>query len=84
MSEEKTIIKKKRSQNSSRLTLSSKAQRKTSNWINQIEQKLNGMISIKRNDLLNFLLEEMDDNLASSVLDKIKKEKLTGKQKAKW
>ncbi|USN48493.1 MAG: hypothetical protein H6626_05220 [Pseudobdellovibrionaceae bacterium] len=84
MSDETTRPKKRRVQDSSRLSLSRKAQQMTENWMSQIKQEFHGMVNIKRNDLLNFLLEELDEILAPSILDKIKKEKLTGKQKAKW
>lgn len=83
MSDETTRPKKRRVQDSSRLSLSRKAQQMTENWMSQIKQEFHGMVNIKRNDLLNFLLEELDEILAPSILDKIK-EKLTGKQKAKW
>lgn len=77
-------IKKKRTQDSNRLTLSPKAQEKARNWLSQINNQFNGMLSLKRNDLLNFLLEEMDSQLSQILMDRIKDQKLTDKQKAKW
>lgn len=76
--------KKKRNQESNRLTLSPKAQEKARNWLSQINDQFNGMLSLKRNDLLNFLLEEMEEVLSQSLMDKIKDQKLTDKEKAKW
>lgn len=77
-------IKKKRTQDSNRLTLSPKAQKKAKNWLSQINNQFNGMLSLKRNDLLNFLLEEMDAQLSQILMDRIKDQKLTDKEKAKW
>ena len=76
--------KKKRTQDSNRLTLSPKAQEKARNWLSQINNQFNGMLSLKRNDLLNFLLEEMDAHLSQILMDRIKDQKLTDKEKAKW
>ena len=78
------IVRKKRRQDSNRLTLTDKAQEKATVWLSQIEKEFNGMLSIKRNDLLNTILEELDDSLSSLLLSKIREEKLTGKEKAKW
>ena len=77
-------IKKKRNQESNRLTLSPKAQEKARHWLSQINDQFNGMLCLKRNDLLNFLLEEMEEVLSQSLMDKIKDQKLTDKEKAKW
>ena len=77
-------IKKKRNQESNRLTLSDKAQEKAKVWLSQINKEFNGMLNLKRNDLLNFLLEEMEENLSKHLMDKIKDQKLTDKEKAKW
>lgn len=79
-----TQVKKKRNQESNRLTLSPKAQEKARHWLSQINDQFNGMLSLKRNDLLNFLLEEMEGVLSQSLMDKIKDQKLTDKEKAKW
>ena len=76
--------KKIRKQASNRLSLSEKAQAKANAWLIQIEKEFSGMLSLKRNDLLNTILEELDDTLSASLLDKIRGEKLTGKEKAKW
>ena len=75
---------KKRKQDSNRFTLSDKAQGKAKGWLSQVEQEFSGMLSLKRNDLLNTILEELDDKLSTQLLEKIRNEKLTGKEKAKW
>ena len=77
-------VKKKRNQESNRLTLSPEVQEKAKIWLSQINDQFNGMLSLKRNDLLNFLLEEMDEHLSQTLMDKIKDQKLTDKEKAKW
>jgi hypothetical protein len=79
-----TVMKKKRNQESNRLTLTLKVQEKAKDWLSQINNQFNGMLSLKRNDLLNFLLEEMDAHLSQTLMDRIKDQKLTDKEKAKW
>ena len=76
--------KKSRKQDSQRLTLTKKAQEKAQLWLSQIEVEFNGMLTLKRNDLLNTILEELDEKLSSQLLNKIRNEKLTDKEKAKW
>ncbi|MCB0414913.1 MAG: hypothetical protein KDD50_11300 [Bdellovibrionales bacterium] len=79
-----TTVKKKRGHDSNRLTLSKKSQEKAKDWLSQLSDEFNGMVNLKRNDLLNFLIEEMEDKLSQALMDKIKNEKLTDKEKAKW
>ena len=63
---------KKRKQDSNRFTLSDKAQGKAKGWLSQVEQEFSGMLSLKRNDLLNTILEELDDKLSTQLLEKIR------------
>ena len=81
---ESVKVKKERRHESHRLTLTNKAQEKAKIWLSQVEQEFNGMLTLKRNDLLNTILEEIDDKLSVQLLEKIRNEKLTGKEKAKW
>ena len=78
------LKKAKRNQDSNRLTLTRKAQEKASLWLSQIDDKFNGMLSLKRNDLINTIIEELDERLSVGFLEKIKSEKLTDIEKAKW
>ena len=68
----------------SRITLSKAACEKVNLWMNQINEQFKGMINLKRNDLVSILLEEFHGKLPFQVFDKIKSEKLTDVQKAKW
>ena len=76
--------KKKRSKSSDRLTLSKPVIQKSFLWEKQVNEEFKGMIVLKRNDIINLLLEELPQKLSSSQLHKIKSEKLTDVQKAKW
>jgi len=82
--EENKAEKKRRSQTSSKLTLSSKAQSLGDSWLKQVNEYFNGMVSLKRNDLINVILEGLNEKLSSELLERIKTEKLTDKEKAKW
>lgn len=79
-----TVKKVKRNHASNRLILTKKAQEKASLWLSQIDDKFNGMLSLKRNDLINTILEELDESLSVGLLEKIRSEKLTDIEKAKW
>lgn len=76
--------KKRRSKSSDRLTLSKTVIQKSFLWEKQVNEEFKGMIVLKRNDIINLLLEELPQKLSSSQLHKIKSEKLTDVQKAKW
>lgn len=82
--EENKIVKKRRNQTSNKLTLSSQAQKLGDNWLKQVNEYFNGMISLKRNDLINVIIEGLNEKLSTELLERIKKEKLTDKEKAKW
>ena len=77
-------IRRKRNQESNRLTLTDKAHERAKGWLSQIEEEFSGMLLLKRNDLINTVLEELDEMLSTTLLEKIKNEKLTDKEKAKW
>ena len=76
--------KKKRSKSSDRLTLSKPVIQKSFLWEKQVNEEFKGMVVLKRNDIINLLLEELPEKLSASQLHKIKSEKLTDVQKAKW
>ena len=76
--------KKKRSQMSERITLSKSLQAKAQSWLKQANDHCNGMLVLKRNDLICALLDELPAKLSLSSVEKIKSEKLTDMQKAKW
>lgn len=67
-----------------RLRLSPDVIEKANLWLSQLENEFNGMLNLKRNDVINFLLEEFDEKLSQPLMDKIKDKKLTDKQRAKW
>ncbi len=77
-------IKRKRMQSSDRITLSGIVLEKSDAWVNQVNEHFNGMIVLKRNDIICALLEDLDDKLSNQLLEKIKSEKLTDIQRAKW
>lgn len=81
---ESVKVKKTRKQDSKRLTLTEKSQGKATIWLSQIEEEFNGMLTLKRNDLLNAILENLDDKLPSQLLSKIRNEELTTKKVAEW
>ena len=81
---ESVKTKAKRKQNSKRLTLTESVQKKVRLWTLQVENEFNGMLEIKRNDLLNFIIENTSDQLPASLINRIRAEKFTGKEKAKW
>lgn len=76
--------KKRRSKSSDRLTLSKTVIQKSFLWEKQVNDEFKGMVVLKRNDIINLLLEELPEKLSASQLHKIKSEKLTDVQKAKW
>ncbi len=82
MNEIKKTIKVRKDSN--RLRLSNEVMEKANKWLSQLETEFNGMLNLKKNDLINFLLEEYDNNLSQNLMEKIKEKKLTDKQKAKW
>lgn len=77
-------VKRKRSSNSDRLRLSSQLQSKSDQWVDQVNRHFNGMLVLKKNEVIHFLLEDLPETLPVSLLDKMQKEKLTDIQKAKW
>ena len=81
---ESVKAKRTRKQDSKRLTLTDKSQGKAKIWLSQIEEEFNGMLTLKRNDLLNAVLENLDDKLPSQLLSKIRDEQLTTKKVAEW
>ena len=76
--------KKRRLNQLDRITLSESAKKKCEAWLKQANEHFNGMVQLKGADLVCIILEEMPDTLASQTLEKIKNEKLTDIQKAKW
>ena len=81
---ENKVEKKKRSQDSKRLTLSELAQSNSTKWVNQITDEFKGMLDLKRNEVINFILEEMGASLSKDLLEKIRSKKLTDSHIAKW
>jgi len=85
---EKVEGKKKRrnrSNFSNRATLSPEALEKVLGWRDQISKKFDGVIKISStSDLLNLILSLHEKELSSSELEKIKENKLSDVQLAKW
>ncbi len=83
--ENKTEIKsKKRSQDSNRLTLSDQARENSKKWVEQINTEFKGMLKLQRNEVLNFVLEQIGPSLSIELLKKLRSDKLTGSHLTKW
>lgn len=50
----------------------------------QLKEEFKDMVRIKRDDVVNFILSLRSEPFSEKELDKIRKEKLTDQQRAKW
>lgn len=67
-------IKKPKSESTERLTLQKPEQKKLDRWVNELNQKFDGMIKLTKSDLANFLIRHHAEQLTDGEIAKIEGE----------